>query len=91
MKTRIISGIVMGAIVAAVIVAGFLFHSVIITVAIGLLAAGAIYELLHNAAGIKSIATIIGACIAAFLCVMAGQLGILWVEGIFTVFVLYAI
>ena len=53
MKTRIISGIVMGAIVAAVLDLGFLWEPIIITIAIALLAAGAVYELLHNAAGIK--------------------------------------
>ena len=91
MKTRIISGIVMGAIVAAVLVAGFLLTDVIITVAIGLLAAVAVYELIHNAAGIEDKATLIGALIFAFLCVMSGQLGTLWVEGLFTVGILYSI
>ncbi len=54
MKTRIISGIVMIAIAAAVLVLGFLVEPIIITVAIALIAAVAVYELLHNAAGIKS-------------------------------------
>ena len=67
MKTRIISGIVMGAIVAAVLVVGFLWAPVVITVAVAALAVGAIYELLHNAAGIKSKASIIGACIFSAL------------------------
>ena len=53
MKTRIISGIVMGIIVAAVLALGFLWEPIVITIAIALLAAGAVYELLHNAAGIK--------------------------------------
>ena len=63
MKTRIISGIVMGAIVAAVLTAGFLWESVVITVAIAIIAAVAVYELLHNAAGIKDKLAISGACV----------------------------
>ena len=61
MKTRIISGIVMGAIVAAILVVGFLWAPIVITLAVTALAIGAVYELLHNAAGIKSKASIIGA------------------------------
>ena len=67
MKTRIISGIVMGVIVALILGLGFLFDAVIIIAAVGLLAAGAVYELLHNAAGIKAKAAWIGACVYAFL------------------------
>lgn len=71
MKTRIISGIVMGLIVAAVLTAGFLWSPYIITVAIALIAAAAVYELLHNAAGIKNKACWIGACVYSFLTVLA--------------------
>ena len=71
MKTRIISGIVMGVIVAAVLAAGFLWSSYVITVAIALLVVGAIYELLHNAAGIKSKLALVGACIYSFLMIFA--------------------
>lgn len=71
MKTRIISGIVMGAIVAAVLTAGYLLNSFVITVAVALVAAGAAYELIHNAVGIKSKAAVIGACIYAGLAVLA--------------------
>lgn len=67
MKTRIISGIVMGAIVAAVIALGFLWQSAVITVCIALLAAVAVFELLHNAAKINSKYTLIGACVFTFL------------------------
>ncbi len=67
MKTRIISGIVMGAIVAAVIALGFLWQSAVITVCIALLAAVAVFELLHNAAKINSKYTLIGACVFVFL------------------------
>ncbi len=66
MNTRIISGIVMGAIVAAVLALGFLWEPIIITIAIALLAAGAVYELLHNAAGIKCKLSLILACLFGF-------------------------
>lgn len=66
MKTRIISGIVMGVIVAAVLALGFLWEPIIITIAIALLAAGAVYELLHNAAGIKCKLSCIWACLFSF-------------------------
>lgn len=67
MKTRIISGIVMGAIVACVLAVGFLWNTAVITVAIALLAAVAVYELLHNAAKIDSKYTLIGAVVYVFL------------------------
>ncbi len=63
MKTRIISGIVMGIIVAAVLVAGFLWNSYAIIVAVALLAGVAVFELLHNAVGIKSHYILIGAVV----------------------------
>ena len=66
MKTRIISGIVMALILAAVLVAGFLWSGIIITSAIALLAFGAIYELLHNAVGIKNKLSFLGAAVCAF-------------------------
>lgn len=67
MKTRIISGIVMGVIVACVLAVGFLWNTAVITVAIALLAAVAVYELLHNAAKIDSKYTLIGAVVYVFL------------------------
>ena len=67
MKTRIISGIVMGVIVAAVIAAGLLWNPIVITVAIALITMGAVYELLHNAAGIEDKASWIGACVFSLL------------------------
>lgn len=80
MRTRIISGIVMGAIVAAILALGFLWSPVIITVAIALLAAGAVYELLHNAAGVKCKISLILACVFAFFVpftrFLSGNLGI---------------
>ena len=66
MRTRIISGIVMGTIVAAVLALGFLLNPIFITIAIALLASGAVYELLHNAAGIKCKLSLILACVFAF-------------------------
>ncbi len=91
MKTRIISGIVMGVIVAVVLTLGFLLTDVIITAAIGLLSAIAIYEILHNAAGITDKITLIGACIFSFLCILTSQTGTLWIESLFTVCILYSI
>ena len=73
MKTRIISGIVMGVIVAAVLALGFWVEPIIITVAVALIAAGAVYELIHNAAGIKSKIAVAGAIVFAFLYVVASD------------------
>ncbi len=70
MKTRIISGVVMGVIVAAVLALGFLWEPLIITLAIAVIAAGAVYELLHNAAGIKDKIAWIGALIFTFLYIL---------------------
>lgn len=70
MKTRIISGIVMGAIVAAILAVGFLWAPTVITLAVAALAVGAVYELLHNAAGIKSKAAIIGACVYGVIIIL---------------------
>ena len=54
MKTRIISGIVMGVIVAAVLVLGIMVSSYFITAFVALAAAVGTYELVGNAAGLKS-------------------------------------
>ena len=67
MKTRIISGIIMGVLVAAVFALGFLWAPIIISIAVSLLAAVAACELLHNAAGIKDIQSVVGACFFTFL------------------------
>lgn len=71
MKTRIISGIVMGVIVAAVIAVGLLWNPIVITAAVALIAMGAVYELLCNAAGIKDKTSWIGACVYAFLMIFS--------------------
>lgn len=70
MKTRIISGIIMGVIVACVLALGFLVQPIIITIAVALIAAGAVYELIHNAAGIKSKIAVSGSIVFAFLYVV---------------------
>lgn len=70
MKTRIISGIIMGVIVACVLALGFLVQPIIITLAVALIAAGAVYELIHNAAGIKSKIAVSGSVIFSFLYVV---------------------
>lgn len=62
MKTRIISGIVMALIVAAFLTLGILVSPLFITLFIAAVTAVAVYELLRNAAGIKSKAALIGAC-----------------------------
>lgn len=60
MKTRIISGIVMGLIVAAVLVTGA-YVPAVVTVFIALLSGVAVYELVHTAAGIKDTASVVAA------------------------------
>ncbi len=67
MKTRIISGLVMALIVVAVLLLGIYVSPLFITFFVGLLAAGAVYELVHNVAGIKSRAAWITACVYSFL------------------------
>ncbi len=54
MKTRIISAAVMIAFVIGVLTTGKLINTEIITVFISIICAVGVYELLHNAAGIKS-------------------------------------
>lgn len=71
MKTRIISGIVMAIIVAAVLALGLLVNPLFITVFVAVVAAIGTYELVHNAAGIKSKAAFGGACVFAFLNIFA--------------------
>lgn len=62
MKTRIISGVVMGVIVAVILAAGYFWNSLVVFAAVAILAAVAAYELLHNAAGINDKLSLIGAC-----------------------------
>lgn len=70
MKTRIISGVAMGGLFAVILTVGFLWSSWVITVFAGLLAVGAVYELLHNVAKITSKSALIGAFVYTFLSVM---------------------
>ena len=74
MRTRIISGIVMGVIVAAVLAVSYLWLPMVSTVAIALIAAVAGYELIHNAVGIKSKLAVFGAMIYVALAVFCVQL-----------------
>lgn len=55
MKKRIISGVVMGAIVALVLALGLTVNSVILTAFVAIVAALGVFELVGNAAGIKNI------------------------------------
>lgn len=71
MKTRIISGIVMGVIVAAVLAAGYFLSPVIVTFAIAAISVIAVYELLHNAAGITNKVCLAGAGIFCALNIIA--------------------
>ena len=73
MKTRIISGIVLALIVAGVLALGIYVSPLFITFFIALIAAAAVYELLHNAAGIKSKAALIGACAFSVLFVVGAD------------------
>lgn len=73
MKTRIISGIVMVAIVLLVLLAGIHISSLFITAFAAILAAISNYELIYNAAGIKYKPAIAGACVFAFLNVIIGD------------------
>ena len=67
MKTRIISGIVMIALLCAFLTAGKLVSPLFITALVAFIAAVGIYELLRNAAGIKSPAAVVGACVFSVL------------------------
>lgn len=69
MKTRIISGIVMGAIVIAVLVAGILVSPYFITAFVAILAAIGAYELVGNAAGVKSKLAVITSAVYSALMV----------------------
>ncbi len=89
MKTRIISGVVMGAIVAAILAIGYLWEPWVISIAVALLAAGAVYEIIRNAANIKKKTVVIGACVYAALTVLLGQWA--FFTGVITATVLYGI
>jgi phosphatidate cytidylyltransferase len=67
MKTRIISGIIMALLVAGILTLGFMLESLVITVTVAILALIAVYELLHNAAGIKDVQSLICACLFTFI------------------------
>ena len=71
MKTRIISGIVMGAVVAAVLVLGFNVSPYFITVFVALAAAVGSYELIGNCGGLKNKLALIGSAVYTALMVVA--------------------
>ncbi len=71
MKTRIISGIVMGVLVAVVLAVGLLLYPSVITLFVAALAGAAAYELVHNAAGITSKLANIGAILYTAAMVIA--------------------
>ena len=66
MKTRIISGIVMGVIVAIFLSLGMLVNSFFIVVFLSLIAGVAVYEMLHNVAKVKTRVVLMGACVYSF-------------------------
>ena len=67
MKTRIISGIVMGAVVAAFLALGLCVNENFINLFVAVISALGTYELLHNAMGIKSKSCLTGATIYGFV------------------------
>lgn len=67
MKTRIISGVIMALLVASIFALGFMWESIVITIAVSLIAAIAVYELLRNAARVKDLQSLIGACFFTFM------------------------
>lgn len=71
MKTRIVSGIIMGVVVAAALILGFSVNPLIITAFVAVCAAGAVWELLFKAAGIKSKAANTGAVVFTVLKIIA--------------------
>ena len=70
MKTRIISGILMALIVVFVLLAGFNLSPIVITAFVAVVAAVGCYELIHNAAGIKSRLAVWGAVLFTALFVL---------------------
>lgn len=71
MKTRIISGAVLIALVTGVLILGYSVNEIIITFFLSLLAAAAVYELLKNVAGIKEKTAYYTAGVYSFLQVLA--------------------
>lgn len=65
----------MGVIVAAVLAAGMLWNTAVIIAAVALLAVGATYELIYNAAGVKEKTAVGGACVytALAVCILLGK------------------
>jgi len=78
MKTRIISGIIMGAIVAVFLVLTILVNPLFITALISFATAVSVYELLHNAVGIKSKTALIGAMVYGALAPFLNSFNLKW-------------
>lgn len=71
MKTRIFSGVLMALIVIFVLLAGFTLSPIVITGFVAVIAAIGCFELIHNAAGIKSRLAVFGACAFTVLFILA--------------------
>lgn len=71
MKTRIFSGVLMALIVVFILLAGFTLSPIVITGFVAILAAIGCFELVHNAAGIKSRLAVFGSAVFALLFVLA--------------------
>ena len=67
MKTRIISGIILGAVIAGIITLGMLVSHIFIIAVLGIISAIAVYELLCNVAKIESKLSLYGAVVYSFL------------------------
>ncbi len=98
MKTRIISGVVMAVIIAAILTIGLLWLPWVITLAVSIIAAVGIYELLHNAAKINNQLAVFGAAIYSALAVYASISGavkfsniVLNLASITAIYFLYAV
>ena len=81
MKTRIISGIIMIALVTLVLVAGLCWNPIAITIFLSILAAGGTFELCHNALGVKGIAANTVPCVASASSVFAASY---WFSGLYS-------
>ena len=81
MKTRIISGAVMGALLLAILGLGYSVSPMIITVVIALLAAVATFELVHNVTGIKSKTAIIASMLYTAVAVVCYALDGFKIDG----------
>lgn len=84
MKTRIISGIIMVAIIAFVLITGYTLSPWAITAFIACVGAATTYELLHNAGGVKDVATIFVSCVYVVSTILLSQqtFELIWVPSV---------